>query len=64
MERPAIKQDLGVDEVEPAGFQHRNSLGLGLLKIYPSLTYRRSWIRTTRSLLASPRTDELRRRRR
>jgi hypothetical protein len=22
MERPAVKQDLGVDEIEPAGFQH------------------------------------------
>jgi hypothetical protein len=33
MERPAVKQHLGVDEIEPAGFQHGDALGLGPRKI-------------------------------
>jgi hypothetical protein len=34
MERPAVKLDLSVDEIEPAGFQHGDALGLGPLKIH------------------------------
>jgi hypothetical protein len=34
MERPAAKQDLSVDEIEPAGFQHGDPLGLGPRKIH------------------------------
>jgi hypothetical protein len=46
MERPAAKQDLGVDEIEPAGFQHGDPLGLGSLKIDPTKMYPRSWVQS------------------
>ena len=39
-----LKQDLGVDEIEPAGFQHGDPLGLGPLKIHPTNIYPRLWI--------------------
>jgi hypothetical protein len=36
VERPAVEQDLGIDEIEPAGFQHGSALCFGPLKIHPS----------------------------
>ena len=45
MERPAIKQDLSVDEIEPAGFQHGDALRT--LKIHPTEIYPRFWVQSS-----------------
>jgi hypothetical protein len=47
MERPAVKQDFGVDKIESAGFQHGDPLGLGPLKIHPTNIYPRLWIQSS-----------------
>jgi hypothetical protein len=44
IERPPVKQNCGIDEIEPAGFQHSNALVLGPLKIHPQQIYPRSWV--------------------
>jgi hypothetical protein len=45
MERSAVKQDLSVNEIEPAGFQHGDALRT--LKIHPTEIYPRFWVQSS-----------------
>jgi hypothetical protein len=58
MERPAVKKDLGVDEIEPAGLQHGGAFGLRPLKIHPNKIYPRLWIQSSWAVVTAPSRPE------
>jgi hypothetical protein len=35
MQRSAVKQDLGIDEIEPTGFQDGGAFSVGPLEVHP-----------------------------